>query len=216
MKAATAKKHEPARRNRIDQILRAARRLFLKKGYQQTTIRDICRASRLSNGTVYFYFKNKDAIYACIYEECFQFLIDMLEQSLSADVPPFVQIETGLKTYLQFFIEHREKWEMLDISYRRLSLAKELIQRFDQMMQKAYSFVHKAVQDYLEEKGLSGYYDSLELAMLLVTSIDGLLYNYKQGFFEDILKDTHLTLEGLVDRQISIFAMALRTNMPGD
>jgi len=209
MKAVTALQHEPERRRRINKIISVARKLFLKKGYRQTTIRDICRASKLSNGTVYFYFKNKDAIYAHIYEECFQFLIDMMEQSLSHDMPPFEQIETVLKTYLKYFIEHREMWEMLDISYRRLSLPRELIRRFDGLVETAYSFVHRAVQSYLDEKGLAKRYDSLELAMLLVTSIDGLLYNYKQGFFEDILEDTHLTLEKLVDQQINIFKQAL-------
>jgi len=209
MKAVTALQHEPERRRRINKIISVARKLFLKKGYRQTTIRDICRASKLSNGTVYFYFKNKDAIYAHIYEECFQFLIAMMEQSLNHDMPPFEQIETVLKTYLKYFIEHREMWEMLDISYRRLSLPRELIRRFDGMVETAYSFVHRAVQSYLDEKGLAKRYDSLELAMLLVTSIDGLLYNYKQGFFEDILEDTHLTLEKLVDQQINIFKQAL-------
>jgi len=209
MKTATELQHEAERLRRINKIIRVARKLFLKKGYRQTTIRDICRASKLSNGTVYFYFKNKDAIYAHIYEECFQFLIDMMEQSLSHDMPPFEQIETVLKTYLKYFIEHREMWEMLDISYRRLSLPRELIRRFDGMVETAYSFVHRAVQSYLDEKGLAKRYDSLELAMLLVTSIDGLLYNYKQGFFEDILEDTHLTLEKLVDQQINIFKQAL-------
>ena len=209
MKAVTALQHEPERRRRINKIISVARKLFLKKGYRQTTIRDICRASKLSNGAVYFYFKNKDAIYAHIYEECFQFLIDMMEQSLSHDMPPFEQIETVLKTYLKYFIEHREMWEMLDISYRRLSLPRELIRRFDGLVETAYSFVHRAVQSYLDEKGLAKRYDSLELAMLLVTSIDGLLYNYKQGFFEDILEDTHLTLEKLVDQQINIFKQAL-------
>ena len=209
MKAATALQHEPERRRRINKIIGSARKLFLKKGYRQTTIRDICRASKLSNGTVYFYFKNKDAIYAHIYEECFQFLNDMLEQSLSDSMPPFEQIETVLKTYLKYFIEHREMWEMLDISYRRLSLPQELIRRFDGMVEKAYSFVHRAVQAYLDAKGLTKSYDSLELALLLITSIDGLLYNYKQGFFEDILKDTHLTLEKLVDQQINIFKKSL-------
>jgi AcrR family transcriptional regulator len=209
MKAATAQQHEPERRRKMNKVLRAARTLFLKKGYRQTTMRDICRAARLSNGTVYFYFKNKDAIYAHVYEECFQLLIDMLDGSITPAMPPFEQIETILKTYLHYFNEHREKWEMLDISYRRLSLPHNLIRRFDGMVEQAFSFVHRAVQTYLEAKGLAQRYDSLELALLLFTSIDGLFYDFKQGFFEDILEKTHLTLEGLVERQISIFKQAL-------
>lgn len=209
MKAATAQQHEPERHRKINKIISAARKLFLKKGYRQTTIRDICRAAHLSNGTVYFYFKNKDAIYAHVYEECFQLLIDMLEGSITPAMPPFEQIETILKTYLKYFIEHREKWEMLDISYRRLSLPRDLIRRFDGMVAQAHLCVHRAVQSYLDEKGLAQRYDSFELALLLFTSIDGLFYDFKQGFFEDILEKTHLTLEKLVDRQITIFKQAL-------
>lgn len=209
VKESTAQGHEPKRSSRIDRILRAARKLFLKKGYRQTTIRDICRVSRLSNGTVYFYFNNKDAIYARIYEECFQFLISMIDGALRPGMTPFERIEAALKAYLLFFTKHREMWEMLDISYRRLALPQGLISRFDRMVGQAYASVHDAVQAYLEEKALAGRYNSMELAILLVTSIDGLLYNYKQGFFEDILKGSSLTLESLVDRQIHIFKLAL-------
>ena len=74
MRSHIALQHEKQRQTRVRTIVRAARKLFLKKGYHDTTIRDICRESGLSNGTLYFYFENKDALYAHIYEECFQHL----------------------------------------------------------------------------------------------------------------------------------------------
>ena len=64
MRPHIALQHEKQRQTRIRTIVRAARKLFLKKGYHATTIRDICRKSGLSNGTLYFYFENKDALYA--------------------------------------------------------------------------------------------------------------------------------------------------------
>ena len=192
-----------------DRILRAARKLFLSKGYQSTTIRDICRLARLSNGTLYFHFRNKDAIYARIYEECFAFLNGMLVQAVRPDMPPLLRIETAMKTYLKYFIEHRDMWDMLDISYRRLALPRELIGRFDGLLATSFSFVRDAVQAYLEEAGLSGVHDSRELALLLFTSIDGLFYDLKQGFFEDGIKS--MTLKRLVAAQIHIFKTFLAT-----
>jgi len=207
MKAAKACKKDQAPDRRAEQILGAARKLFLKKGYQQTTIRDICQRSGLSNGTVYFHFKNKDAIYARIYEECFQYLNDMLAGAVHPDMAPLAQIEAALKTYLAFFIRHRDRWEMLDISYRRLALPRELIRRFDAMLEVSYDFVHTAVQAHLEEAGLAGCHDSRELALLLFTSVDGLLYDLKHGFFEARIKG--FTLARLVDSQIKIFKASL-------
>jgi hypothetical protein len=118
-------------------------------------------------------------------------------------MPPLERIKTAMETYLKYFIEHREMWDMLDISYRRLALPRELIGRFDALLATSFSFVRDAVQAYLEEKGLSEKHDSRELALLLFTSIDGLFYDLKQGFFEDGIKS--MTLKRLVAAQIDIF-----------
>lgn len=47
---------------REQQILLAAHKCFSEKGFQGTTMRDICREAKLSPGAVYRYFKGKDAI----------------------------------------------------------------------------------------------------------------------------------------------------------
>ncbi len=193
-------------------IVRAARRLFLKKGYHGTTIRDICRASGLSNGTLYFYFKNKDALYAHVYEECFQHLNAMVEQAVQPDMEPLAQIETVLKTYLRYSVEHHEMWAMLDVSYRIANLPPTLIERFDARLRKAWSFVHNAVQLHLERCGLASRFDTRELTLLLFTGIDGLLYDLKHSFFEDPIRQ--LTLERLVDTQIAVFKAYLNASAP--
>lgn len=213
MRPHVIRQHEKQRQTRVRTIVRAARKLFLKKGYQGTTIRDICRESGLSNGTLYFYFENKDALYAHIYEECFQHLNGMLATAVRPDMEPLDRIETALKTYLRYFIEHREMWDMLDVSYRRLNLPPDLIRRFDGQLRQSYSFVHTAVQRYLERSGLTARYDSRELALLLFTSIDGLLYDLKQGFFEDTIRE--FTLERLVDTQIKVFMAFLTASAEG-
>ena len=213
MRTHIALKHEKKRRSRIHTIVRAARKLFLKKGYRGTSIRDICRESGLSNGTLYFYFDNKDALYAHIYEECFQHLNEMLDDAVQPDMEPLDQIEIALKTYLRYFVEHREMWDMLDISYRRLNLSTDLLKRFDEQLQRSYRFVHSAVEQYFERSGQSARHDSRELALLLFTSIDGLFYDLKQGFFEDPIRQ--LTLERLVDTQIKIFKAFLSASAQG-
>lgn len=44
-------------------ILKAARVLFWKHGYAATTMPQIAKAAELAHGTVYLYFKSKDALY---------------------------------------------------------------------------------------------------------------------------------------------------------
>jgi AcrR family transcriptional regulator len=62
----TAERRQRERVQRANQIQEAAERLFLEKGYQATTIQGIAREAELSIGTIYFYFKTKEEIYASI------------------------------------------------------------------------------------------------------------------------------------------------------
>ncbi len=68
-------------RRRAD-ILKAAKRVFAKKGYHATTIADIAKAARLSYGSVYWYFDSKDTLFHAV--------MDNEEQALRAHVWPHV------------------------------------------------------------------------------------------------------------------------------
>ena len=57
--------HEETRTKR-DLILVAARDLFVKKGYEETTIADIAHAAGVAVGTVYLYFRNKHEVYTSV------------------------------------------------------------------------------------------------------------------------------------------------------
>lgn len=49
-------------RTKRDAILDAARELFAKKGYEETTIAEIARTAGVAVGTVYLYFRNKHEV----------------------------------------------------------------------------------------------------------------------------------------------------------
>lgn len=53
-------------------ILGVARRLFLRKGYEQTTIRTIAGQADVRTGTIYHFFKNKEGVFEQIAVEAFQ------------------------------------------------------------------------------------------------------------------------------------------------
>lgn len=54
--------------DRRREILEAARRCFIAKGFHHTTMRDILRESGLSAGAVYSYFENKEALMRAVAE----------------------------------------------------------------------------------------------------------------------------------------------------
>lgn len=65
------------------QILEAAERVFIRKGYEPTTMKDIVEEAAMSRGWIYLYFQTKEEIFASLLEkldrECLQ-LFSMMGQ----------------------------------------------------------------------------------------------------------------------------------------
>ncbi|MCB0013808.1 MAG: helix-turn-helix transcriptional regulator, partial [Anaerolineales bacterium] len=59
---------------RRNEILAAALQAFSENGYDKTSIDDVVRATGLSKGTIYWYFKNKQALFTALME----FVVDGL------------------------------------------------------------------------------------------------------------------------------------------
>ena len=62
----TAERRRRERIHRAEQIRTAAQKVFLERGYDEATIQRIAREAELSIGTIYFYFKTKEEIFASI------------------------------------------------------------------------------------------------------------------------------------------------------
>ena len=76
------KKHEVAALHR-ERIMTAAEGLFSEKGYVQTTIDDISKASEYSRRTIYAYFENKEDILHHIIEKGLRTLKADIEKAVS-------------------------------------------------------------------------------------------------------------------------------------
>ncbi|MDJ0859602.1 MAG: TetR/AcrR family transcriptional regulator [Dinoroseobacter sp.] len=65
-------------------ILDAAMQVYVKKGYHAATIADVAEAAGLGKGTLYLYFKNKDAIAIAMVERHFK---GMEGRFMAAEMP---------------------------------------------------------------------------------------------------------------------------------
>ena len=52
----------PAEKRR-EQLLKAAEKVIVKKGFRHTTMEEIARQAKLTKGALYFHFKNKEEIF---------------------------------------------------------------------------------------------------------------------------------------------------------
>lgn len=68
---------------RRSQIIDAARRLFQSKSYEKTTMQDVMEALDIAKGTIYHYFKSKEALLEAVVEEIVEETIEKMKALLS-------------------------------------------------------------------------------------------------------------------------------------
>src|SRR6266540_3302407 len=89
-----------------EEILDAARTLFVKEGYEHASIRKIADKIEYSPGTIYLYFRDKAEILDQICQETFAKLAQK-QQAINKDASdPLECLRRGLRTYVHFGIEN--------------------------------------------------------------------------------------------------------------
>jgi AcrR family transcriptional regulator len=79
---------EAHRERRREQILDAARRCFIRKGFHQSSMADVFAEAGLSAGAVYRYFRSKDEIITAIAEEVVGHVTDLLVPLVEQEPTP--------------------------------------------------------------------------------------------------------------------------------
>lgn len=97
-----AERKEREKQQRIDAILAAAKELYARKGYQETTMADIASASELGKATIYYYFPNKEAIYRELFLSCIRAHFAQLQENVVAAASLEELLHRMLTAYLDW------------------------------------------------------------------------------------------------------------------
>lgn len=120
------------------QIAETAIKLFLQKGVQGTSIRDIAKALNISTGTLYYYFASKDEIIDTVADVSAQAVDDTREYYRSlGNISP---TEALRKCIIQMVLrgqEARDRILFLNREYRTLSSA-----RANGLMETVQQYIH--------------------------------------------------------------------------
>ena len=63
-----------------DKLLISAKQEFLEKGYQKASLRNICKNAGVTTGALYFFFQDKEDLFASIVQPSLDRIIAMLSQ----------------------------------------------------------------------------------------------------------------------------------------
>ena len=101
---------------RRDEILSAAKKLFLKEGYEATTIRRIADVVGVSAPALYLYFKDKEAIMVALCDQTFGGLIERMGEIERKGLPPIERLRHCGESYVRFALENPQEYWLTFLS----------------------------------------------------------------------------------------------------
>jgi len=101
-------KQEVVSEFRCAEILEAARKVFSKKGFNDTTVDDIAEAAGVAKGTVYLYFRSKREIYLAALTQGIARLNEETRERVEAPDAIEAKILAFIGTRVRYFEENRD------------------------------------------------------------------------------------------------------------
>ena len=156
-----------------ERILDAAREMFVKRGYEATTMRAIAERIEYTPTAIYHHFANKDALLTELCALDFRALGSAFQRIGRVD-DPIERLRRIGEAYVAFALEHPAQYELLFMT-RRPPDADEIVARGDPS-EDAYAFLCLACEAAVASGRIAPEYDDpKELAQILWSSLHGLL-----------------------------------------
>lgn len=130
---------------RKEQIVTAALGCFVQYGYTKTSLDDIANAIGIKKTSLYYYYKNKEAIFREVVETDAIRLQKIIRKKLSGEKSARGKLILLQKTKLEFF---REKHKTLDLSVQAMLEMKPLIEKiFQESRSRDIDFVKEIIKE---------------------------------------------------------------------
>lgn len=175
-------KREP-KEKRINEITMAAMDVFLKKGYEGTTMEAIAQEAGISKGGLYHHFQSKDMILMAVNEKMME---EMGEIIIKAS--QFGSVKEGIlyyiEKYIRFWIEHPKETSFLFLSLAKILDNQELLSYYHDYTIDYISFFEEAFTMGIQS-GEFIQHNVKTSAITLMAALDGIL---SYMIFDDSLK----------------------------
>ncbi|UBM62296.1 TetR/AcrR family transcriptional regulator [Candidatus Sulfidibacterium hydrothermale] len=86
--------------NTEEQILDAARKVFIKKGLSGARMQEIADEAQINKALLHYYFRSKEKLFGQIFDKALNDVFDVINRCIYEDGDIFVFIETFVKQYL--------------------------------------------------------------------------------------------------------------------
>ena len=159
---------EEEQEKRRHEIFHRVVNVFLKKGFQETSMREIAEVAGLGKSTLYDYFKTKDDILIYYFVDQLSDLAEAAQKIVMQDKSADRRLREIVKMHLEFLQANKSLFMKLSLEAQRLKLAS---QSRIQDKRHAYQDLVRALIDEGVREGAFRKVDPLLAARILITAM---------------------------------------------
>lgn len=104
---------EPAASTTKDRILDAALNIFSHKGYHDTRLDDIVDAAKVSKGSIYFHFPNKEKLFVALVDQFANLIDRRVQEAISEHDEGIARVRAAIAAVLGAFGQYRRPAKIL-------------------------------------------------------------------------------------------------------
>lgn len=135
---------------KLGRILRQSAAEIARRGFHNTSIRDISRAAGVSVSGLYYYVGSKEELLFLIQDHCFGTVLDNLERQLTGVADPPRRLQLLVENHLRFFAANME--EMTVLSHEADTLTGEYRTRIN-ARKRRYTEICQEIMERLQRPG---------------------------------------------------------------
>jgi AcrR family transcriptional regulator len=159
-----------------EKVLKAAIRVFSKKGYDGASMREIAESARLTKPMIYYHFKNKQDLYLCLLETHIESLIEGLSAILQSGENHMTSLGSIIDLYDETF---RSNPEMFYLIQRETTGEGRFV---EQLTKKYFSCMHVQMAQFFRDGIRHGAFrSSIDPGLCALSLVAILMFHFSQG-----------------------------------
>ena len=135
----------PRKDDKRDRILKAAVKVFARKGYFAARVSDIARKAGVADGTIYLYFRNKEDILVSLFDEVMAGHLEVARAELKAAPGPALRLLRIAEHHLRTLGENRDLAVVFQVELRQST---KFMERFTaSWLQDYFQLLHGVIEE---------------------------------------------------------------------
>ncbi len=191
---------------RRDAIIRSAINVFSTKGFEKTTMDDIALEAGFSKSLIYWYWKNKAALFSELIDICLTGYRDLLQSIIDSQEDFKKKYSRLVSRFIEIFKKNDSLNKLVHFGSLHYSEVRE--ENFKAKVQNYYRAIIKQLEELYQQGTDAGYFrkdiDASAIAFTILTTIEGYIYmsmlekrmSIERSIINVLLKSISSSIEG--------------------